>query len=140
MLKKLKCPKCLSVNIIKSGLVKGIQRYSCKDCNYHFTILKLEKGIDNYYRVRTLQMYLEGISLRMIEKVLGIGHETARKWSKQFGKNLPRLKTSKQSLKIINKNELHDLFVEKQDVHGYGLLVTELGNKYMIIEWSRSGI
>ncbi|MEB3309493.1 MAG: transposase, partial [Snowella sp.] len=31
------CPKCEHQRIIKSGFVKGKQRYKCKSCNYQFT-------------------------------------------------------------------------------------------------------
>lgn len=31
------CPKCNSTNIIKRGIIRGEQRFNCKDCNFLFT-------------------------------------------------------------------------------------------------------
>ncbi|MDR2410961.1 MAG: IS1 family transposase, partial [Bacteroidales bacterium] len=31
----MNCPRCGSVNRCKDGIVKGRQRYKCKDCKYH---------------------------------------------------------------------------------------------------------
>ena len=52
------CPKCHSNSYVKSGIIKGRQRYKCKDCNYYFTVQKLGKRIDNYYVVKALQLYV----------------------------------------------------------------------------------
>lgn len=32
----LKCKRCGSTQIVKSGIVRGKQRYLCKKCSYHF--------------------------------------------------------------------------------------------------------
>src|SRR5690606_30803251 len=38
---RVKCPKCEKVEtILKSGFVRGGQRYHCKECIYHFTLIK----------------------------------------------------------------------------------------------------
>ncbi len=38
---RVKCPKCGKVEtILKSGFVRGLQRYYCKECIYHFTLIK----------------------------------------------------------------------------------------------------
>ena len=72
LLRVIKCPKCSSENFIKSGVVKGRQRYKCNQCNYNFTVVKEGKNIDAYYVVKALQLYLEGVSYREIERLLGI--------------------------------------------------------------------
>ena len=66
------CPKCENSEIVKSGIVKGKQRYFCRDCKYYFTVNKIGKKIDDYYVTKALQLYLEGLSLREIERILGI--------------------------------------------------------------------
>ena len=41
---RTKCPKCLKTErILKSGIIRGKQRFYCKDCNYHFTLLHESK-------------------------------------------------------------------------------------------------
>ena len=66
------CPKCQQHNVVKSGIVKERQRFRCRDCNYYFTVKKLGKQIDDYYVTKALQLYLEGLSFREIERILGI--------------------------------------------------------------------
>ncbi|MCP4458154.1 MAG: IS1 family transposase, partial [Cytophagales bacterium] len=34
----MNCPKCSSSAGIKSGKIKGKQRYKCKKCSYHYTV------------------------------------------------------------------------------------------------------
>ena len=37
---RAKCPKCQHIErILKSGIIRGKQRFYCKDCNYHFTLV-----------------------------------------------------------------------------------------------------
>lgn len=37
---RAKCPKCQKIErILKSGIIRGKQRFYCKDCNYHFTLV-----------------------------------------------------------------------------------------------------
>ena len=78
------CPKCKNDNIIKSGIVKNRQRYLCKDCSYSFTVLKEGKKIDAYFVVKALQLYIEGISLREIERILGISHVSVLNWIRKY--------------------------------------------------------
>ena len=41
---RAKCPKCLKTErILKSGTIRGKQRFYCKDCNYHFTLIHENK-------------------------------------------------------------------------------------------------
>ena len=35
-----KCPKCPSEDTVKSGKIRGKQRYKCKACNYHYTVIQ----------------------------------------------------------------------------------------------------
>ena len=35
-MKQIECPKCKSQQVAKSGVVKGRQRFRCKECNYFF--------------------------------------------------------------------------------------------------------
>ena len=76
----LSCPKCQSDNIVKSGIIKDRQRYLCKLCNYYFTVNKLGKKIDDYYVTKALQLYLEGLSFREIERIIGVSHVSISNW------------------------------------------------------------
>ena len=76
------CPKCPQKNIVKSGIINERQRFLCKDCNYYFTVKKLGKQIDDYFVTKALQLYLEGLSFREIERIIGVSHVTISSWIK----------------------------------------------------------
>ena len=46
----MKCPRCKSERNVKNVVIKGIQRYKCKDCHYNFTVefKSTAKSIDTW--------------------------------------------------------------------------------------------
>lgn len=80
------CPKCHSRDIIKSGLIRGKQRYMCKECGRQFTIGKLKSGYDETVRKQAMKLYMEGMGFRGIERVMQISHNTVANWVKEAGK------------------------------------------------------
>jgi transposase-like protein len=135
--KETNCPKCFSESIVKSGIVNNRQRYTCKTCRYNFSVQKLGKEIDNYFVVKGLQLYLEGVSYREIERILGISHVTVSNWVKKFGVKKPVNTAYHPSYKIITHNELIEYLQKKENVLGKGMIITEVGDKFMLIKWDR---
>lgn len=131
------CPLCHSVENVKSGVVNGRQRYKCKACNYHFTVEKRGKNINDYYVTKALQLYLEGLSYREIERILGTSHVTVMNWVKRYGVSRPAAKNYHPNYKILSHSELTSFLNNKDNLQGSGLLVTELGDKFMLIRWER---
>lgn len=135
------CPKCnQSEAIVKSGIVNNKQRYLCKTCTYHFTVRKIGKKIDNYYIVKAIQLYLEGLSLREIERVLGVSHSTISNWIKKHNILKPDLSIYDPSYKILTFEEMHTYFTDKNVFSDRGILITELGSKYLVIRWKKSKV
>ncbi len=130
-----KCPKCQATHIIKSGKVKDRQRFLCKACNYHFTVNKLGKRIDDYYVIKALQLYLQGLGYREIERVLGVSHVTVMKWVKQFFKKVPERHRSSLDCEILNVEEVCQYMQDKDNINGRGFLLTHLGSKMLLIKW-----
>ena len=131
------CPNCSSTNHIKSGIIKKRQRYKCKDCSYFFTVNKLGKKIDDYYVNKALQLYLEGLTYREIERILGVSHVSVLNWVKKFNVKRPYNGNYHPTYKILNAKELSIYFTNTGNLVGSGLVVTELGDKYMLIKWER---
>ncbi|MGV6860423.1 MAG: transposase [Putridiphycobacter sp.] len=132
-----RCPNCSSIDFIKSGIINNRQRYKCKECNYYFTVNKIGKRIDDYYVTKALQLYLEGLTYREIERILGISHVTVMNWVRKH--NVKRLNNNKYhpSYKIFNSQELAHFMSKPENISGSGLIITELGDKYMLIKWER---
>lgn len=133
----LACPKCQDNHIVKSGIIKGRQRYCCKKCNYFFTVNKIGKKIDNYYVTKALQLYLEGLSFREIERIIGVSHVTVSNWIKEFNIKKPTQADFHPTYKIFNHIELVEYLKNKNQLSGAGMIITELGDKFMLIKWNR---
>jgi transposase-like protein len=133
----LACPKCQNNQIVKSGIVKNRQRYLCKPCNYFFSVNKLGKKIDDYYVTKALQLYLEGLSFREIERIIGVSHVSISNWVKEFKIKKPENSNYHPTYKIFNHLELVEFLKNKDILSGAGMIITELGDKFMLIKWER---
>jgi transposase-like protein len=131
------CPRCSHAQTTKSGVVKDRQRYHCKACQYYFTVGKLGKQIDSYYVIKALQLYIEGVSYREIERLLGISHVTVMNWVKKWGIQAPEQLEYRPTYRILNHGELQEFLKDPRKLKGMGMLITELGDKYMLIRWER---
>lgn len=136
-MEQVACPKCESKEATKSGIVGGRQRYKCKNCGYHFSVAKVGKEINSYYVIKALQLYVEGISYREIERLLGVSHVSVMNWVKKYGMKAPRQTEYHPTYKILNQKELTEYFQNPENLKDAGLMVTELGDKYMMIRWER---
>nr|WP_315189400.1 helix-turn-helix domain-containing protein [uncultured Flavobacterium sp.] len=133
----LSCPKCQNNHIIKSGIINNKQRYLCKKCSYFFTVNKIGKKIDDYYVTKALQLYLEGLSYREIERIIGVSHVTISNWVKMFNIKKPSHADYHPTYKIFSHLELVEYLKNKSLLSGAGMIITELGDKFMLIKWER---
>ena len=119
-----KCPSCESGSYVKHGKVKGVQRYLCKSCGYKFTVAKKGKGIEKQYVVRAVQLYLEGLGFRAIERVLGVSHVSVMNWVKQLGEAVELIRIEEKEVEIAEVDELCSFVATKKTSYGSGLLLT----------------
>jgi transposase-like protein len=131
------CPKCQSDRNIRSGIINNRQRYRCKKCGYYFTVNKLGKQIDPYFVVKALQLYIEGVSYREIERLLGINHSTVISWVKKYRIKAPDNLDYRPTYQVMTHPELTAYMNNHNNLTGSGLLITEIGDKFMVIRWER---
>lgn len=131
------CPNCQSTKFTKAGIIKERQRYKCKSCNYFFTVGKIGKKIDDYYVNKALQLYLEGLTYREIERILGVSHVSVMNWVRKYNIKRPYNTSYHPTYKILNHSELQEYFLNPDKIKGAGFLITELGDKFMLIKWER---
>lgn len=132
------CPKCDSKNFVKSGIIKERQRFKCKSCNYYFTVQKLGKRIEGEYVIKALQLYLEGISFREIERILNVSHVSVMNWVKTY--NIKRPKTTvniQPEVQILKHKEVLALLNDESNIDDGGLLVTPMDSKYLVLTWKK---
>ena len=116
------CPNCQSDKVIKSGVVHDRQRFKCKSCNHHFSVNKLGKKIDDYYVNKALQLYLEGLTYREIERILGISHVTILNWVKKFNIKRPQKTDYHPAYRILTAEEVAKYFSDKSNLKGAGVV------------------
>lgn len=68
---RVKCNKCFKEEtVLRAGFIRGKQRFFCKECNYHFTLLKKTDGEKSTKRTTHPTTIID------IAKVLGISYTT----------------------------------------------------------------
>lgn len=133
------CPQCDSNNISRNGIVKEKQRFKCKDCSYNFTVEKLGKSIESFFVTKALQLYLEGLSFREIERLLGISHVSVMNWVRKYHILIPGRKNNyRPTTLILTYAELLEFYADRENLRGIGVTVTEVEDKFMLIKWERT--
>jgi insertion element IS1 protein InsB len=85
------CPDCGSLDLVKNGQdYKGSQKYHCKTCNRYGT-LHARRGYDQGIRNQVKRALLERVSLRGVERILGVSRRTMAKGLRGWCKQLPPL-------------------------------------------------
>ena len=118
------CPRCQSSKIVKSGVVKDRQRFRCNNCNYNV--------------IKALQLYLEGVSFREIERLLGISHTSVMNWVRLYKIQKPDIHPEyRPTYQILTHKELQEFTADIKNLKGAGMIITEVGDKFMLIKWER---
>lgn len=108
----IRCPKCQSSASVKDGVIKEKQRFKCKECNYHYTVL--HRGLDVGIRRQAVQLYLAGFGSRAIARLLQCSHVTVTQWVNEYGETLKPLR-AQQDARIIKTLDLQNYVKQKKD-------------------------
>lgn len=87
----MSCPKCFARNNqIKHGFTAaGSQRMRCNQCRCRYTSNAQDQGYDEEVRHQALALHLEGLSLRLIGRLLAVNHQTVANWINSYANYLP---------------------------------------------------
>ena len=102
--KELKCPKCGSEKRVKSGFNNKKQRYLCKECRCHYTVS--QRGYPEHIKRKAIQLYLEGIGFRRIERILKVSHVSVINWVKNAGAKLENVPKKDEKVEVLELDEL----------------------------------
>jgi len=110
------CKACQFQESIKSGFVRGKQRYKCKGCGYYFTIKDGRNKYDNTIRSLVVRMYLNNCGFRRISHILNIPLTTCFSWIKKAGQIVDAMvkerKNDVEDIEILEMDELYT-FIKK---------------------------
>ena len=132
----LSCPRCSSAARVKSGAIKGRQRFKCKECQYLYTVPHKSDTSTPDQRRLAVTLYLEGLGFRSIGRILGFSHVAIYQWIKALGKEVAQIK--RPSAQIVELDELHSYVGHKKTIAGPGLLLIDLGNASSMLSLARA--
>ena len=77
------CKRCGSARYVKNGLMRGKQRYLCKACGLAFTDTPA-RGKPLALKAAAVLLYVSGLSMNRIAKLLGVSTPTIQAWLEPF--------------------------------------------------------
>ena len=114
----MQCPRCNSIYIRKNGKKQGKQNHICVGCGRQFIdAYDAPKGYSDDVKRECLEMYVNGLGFRAIERVKGVHHTTVINWVKQVGSFLSDAPEYSEIPEVSELDEL-ETFVgkKKQDL------------------------
>lgn len=129
-----KCKKCSSKSLVKAGFARGLQKFKCKICK-SFQIIG-DKRCKYSSKIKTLAMlmYLENVGLRSIGRILNIPYQTISKWIKIEGLKVEQIAEKTEEIEVLEIDEIVTFCKKNFVKFGYGLQLTEIGTKLLILK------
>lgn len=123
----MNCPKCNCLKSVKSGKIKGRQRYKCKECGCNYTVELKSTAKPKSCKRQALHLYLEGLGFRSIGRILGVSNVSVLNWIRDFGKKVQELNSTGQPIEMVEVDEMHSYIGSKKTSVGYGFLLIDMG-------------
>ena len=73
----------------------------------------MRRGMDSALKVQAQKLYLEGLGLRAIGRILGVHHKTVSRWLVQAAGQLPVDQPNTKACSLIEVDELAPLSLKK---------------------------
>jgi len=100
---------------IKSGLnASGSQRFRCRLCDRIYTPAPSPNGYPDEFRHQAVKLYLEGINLRRIGRILSVNHQSVTNWVNAYHASLPEASTPIQRPQTLEMDELFTFIGSKK--------------------------
>ena len=114
-----RCPHCGNATTVRKwGHNRaGTQRYRCHDCQRSFTPAPKEQGHGVAVHEQAVRLYLEGMSLRGIGRLLGVVHQSVANWVAAAARQLPERVSDATPAKTIEVDELYTFVERKKGRH-----------------------
>jgi transposase-like protein len=101
-------------------MIKGRQRYECKQCQYHYTVEKRSNERSPETRQLALDLYLEGMGFRAIGRVLKVSNTAVLGWVRKKGQSV-ELPMPDEPVEVVEVDEMHTYVGQKKVTDGFGL-------------------
>ena len=116
---EIHCKRCGSAAFVKSGLVRGHQRFRCRDCGYNFTNTPA-RGKPAAMKALAVLLYAMGnMSYGMIARLFGVSEVAVFKWIRKESAALPE-PTTPADVEIVQLDEMWHFVDGKKTNAGSG--------------------
>ena len=112
---ELKCLKCGCERAYKYGKKKGKQRYRCKNCGYQYT-KTTPRGKPEKDKILALILYLSGLSMNMIAKILNVTAQSVMRWIRKMYDKFITEKPSISAIKEVEMDEMHHYYQKNSKI------------------------
>lgn len=109
------CPRCGGRDhLYRNGHNRsGTQGYRCGTCRRVFTPAPKEQGYGETTQAQAVRLYLEGMSLRAVGRILGVVHQSVANWVAAAAADLPASVGDASPTETVEVDELFT-FVEQK--------------------------
>lgn len=115
----LSCKKCQSTRYVKSGHVRGLQRYKCKECGCQYTDTK-RRGVHPALKSFAIVLYAYcGVSMGKIARLYKISTVAVLKWVRAAALDAAPLNSTCAS-DIVMIDEVWHFVNGKKTKYGFG--------------------
>jgi transposase-like protein len=119
---QISCKKCVSAEVVKAGKINENQRYKCKKCGCQFQPNRIKGRPESTKRLAIL-LYLCGLSMRTISKIVKTDVHAVYRWIRKFAEDNYEKPEPKGGSVVVELDEMwHYIHNKKTDV-GYGRLI-----------------
>lgn len=117
----LVCKKCCGTSYVKSGHIRGIQRYKCQDCGCQFTDTKI-RGVSPILRKVAVVLYAHcGVPMLGIAKLFKVSDVAVLKWIRKAASLIPDPgETEKPKAQTVQVDEMWHFVNGKKTLYGSG--------------------
>lgn len=105
----MECPKCKNSLIVKDGFVLNRQRYKCKDCGLHFTVVVRKQRFNQSLKRHAIILYLSGLSMTAISELTGVKLTTLFMWIKDLGPKFELMRAEQKPTVITMRTKAEHL-------------------------------
>jgi len=116
----LSCKKCGNSHCVKSGYIRGKQRYKCNDCGCNFKLGDNRGKISPEAKALGLLIYGSGkASYGMIARLFKVSRSAVLYWVRSMGSKLPQPVVDSE-IEKVSIDEMWHFLNKKNEKFGFG--------------------
>jgi transposase-like protein len=118
----ISCKKCGSADVVKAGKLNENQRYKCKKCGCQFQPNR-HKGRPESTKRLAILLYLHGLSMRAISKIVKTDLHAVYRWIRKFAEDNYEKPEPKGESVVVELDEMWHYINNKKTDAGFGRLI-----------------